>query len=208
VCTLLLEGYRAGLRTEGKRSCSPTAETSALVKLTKDTQEDPKSSGKELDLHDNPRIDAADLAKRARGHVPRLVSTRREAGVPGAEVAGGLGSLGGGASPPWRSRKRRAASTQSQALVPLRPVLVDGQTTCPRNGTLLQHAIRDPDPHFQCMTPGWSATSRRDVAKIEMPENKRDKRLVPGPGLLPADGPGDGQHPSRQPQSGRARESC
>src|SRR5688572_869855 len=64
MCALFLEGYRTGLRTEGMPIMVSDARHAALVKLTRDTQEDPKKFWKKkLDPSDNPEIDAAELPK-------------------------------------------------------------------------------------------------------------------------------------------------
>ena len=53
-----------------------------------------------------------------------------------------------------------------------------------QTATLLQHAIRSPDPHVQVHDAWLIRQLAPDVAKIEMPENDRDKRLVLAPALL------------------------
>src|SRR6185503_5368337 len=64
VCARLLEGYRAGLRTGGQPILLTDARHAALITLTRDTQEDPKTFWKKkLDPADNPRIDAGELPK-------------------------------------------------------------------------------------------------------------------------------------------------
>jgi len=45
-------------------------------------------------------------------------------------------------------------------------------------GTLLQHAIRDPDPYFQVHDRWLIRQLAPDIAKIDMPKNQDDKRLV------------------------------
>src|SRR4029079_18085102 len=53
-----------------------------------------------------------------------------------------------------------------------------------QTATLLQHAIRDPDPHFQVHDAWLVRQFAPDIAKIDMPENDRDKRLALAPALL------------------------
>ena len=53
-----------------------------------------------------------------------------------------------------------------------------------QTATLLQHAIRVPDPHFQVHDDWLVRQLAPDIAKIEMPENERDKRLALAPALL------------------------
>jgi len=53
-----------------------------------------------------------------------------------------------------------------------------------QTATLLQHAVRIPDPHFQVHDEWLIRQFAPDIAKIEMPENARDKRLALAPDLL------------------------
>jgi Ser/Thr protein kinase RdoA (MazF antagonist) len=187
VCALLLAGYRAGLRTQGKPILLSDGRHEALVKLTRHTEENPKTFWKkQLDPHDNPTIDAADLPE-------GLEDMFRASFPPGANPVfrvqkspGGLGSLG---------RRRFTAvekprngvrdAREAKALVPSALYWRTGQDHMPsQTATLLQHAIRDPDPHFQVHDAWLVRQLAPDIAKIEMPANKRDKRLALAPALL------------------------
>ena len=53
-----------------------------------------------------------------------------------------------------------------------------------QTATLLQHAIRDPDPYFQVHDRWLIRQLAPDIAKIDMPKNQDDKRLVLAPHLL------------------------
>jgi hypothetical protein len=98
---------------------------------------------------------------------------------------------------------------EAKALVPSAQYWYAGHDYMPsQTATLLQHAVRDPDPHFQVHDAWLVRQLAPDIAKIEMPENERDKRLALGAGSAPTDGPGDRQHPSRKPQSGRSGEAA
>ena len=187
ICTLLLQGYQAGLRDEGKPILLTGGQHPALVKLTRGTQEDPNTFWKKkLDPKDNPQIDAGDL--------PRgLEHMFRASFRPGAKLAfreqkspGGLGSLG---------RRRFTAvekfknvvrdAREAKALVPSALYWCTGQDYMPsQTATLLQHAVRTPDPHFQVHDEWLIRQFAPDVAKIDMPENARDKRLALAPDLL------------------------
>ena len=74
---------------------------------------------------------------------------------------------------------------EAKALVPSALYWLARQKHMPsQTATLLQHAIRVPDPHFQ-VHDGWLVRQLApDIAKIEMPKNKRDKRLALAPALL------------------------
>jgi hypothetical protein len=185
VCALLIEGYRSGLKLEGQPIL--VASDKALVKLTKDTQEDPQTFWKEkLDPKKNPAIDRRDLPKGlehmfSASFQPGARPTFREQKSPG-----GLGSLG---------RRRYTAVTvpskgvrdgrEAKALVPSVLYWLTGQNHMPsQTATLLQHAIRDPDPYFQVHDRWLIRQLAPDIAKIDMPKNQKDKRLVLAPHLL------------------------
>ena len=53
-----------------------------------------------------------------------------------------------------------------------------------QTATLLQHAVRVPDPHFQVHDKWLVRQFAPDIAKIEMPRDASDKRLVLAPDLL------------------------
>jgi hypothetical protein len=187
VCALLLHGYRAGLRAGGRLILLSSGRHPALVTLTKDTQEEPKEFWKEkLDPHTNPEIDAAALPKGVedmfRASFPPGVSlSYREQRSPG-----GLGSLGRRrytAVTPSRNGMRDAR--EAKALVPSAQYWSTGRHRMPsQTATLLQHAIRIPDPFFQVHDAWLIRQFAPDIAKIEMPENAQDQRLALAPALL------------------------
>ena len=169
------------------RSCSPTRRHPALVTLTRDTQEDPKTFWKKkLDPNDNPKIDAAELPK-------GLEDMFRASFRPGADLAfreqkspGGLGSLGRRRFTAVENPKNGVRDArEAKALVPSALYWWTGQEHMPsQTATLLQHAVRDPDPHFQVHDDWLVRQLAPDVAKIDMPKNERDKRLALAPALL------------------------
>lgn len=187
VCALLLKGYRAGLRAEGKPILLSDGRHPALLKLTRGTQEDPKTFWKKkLDPNDNPKIDAAELPK-------GLESMFRVSFRPHADLAfreqkspGGLGSLGRRRFTAVETPKNGLRDArEAKALVPSALYWWAGQNHMPsQTATLLQHAVRVPDPHFQVHDNWLIRQFAPDVAKIEMPENARDKRLALAPDLL------------------------
>jgi len=187
VCALLLDGYRAGLRTEGKPILLSDARHTALDKLTRDTQEDSKTFWKKkLDPHDNPEVDAAELPN-------GLEDMFRASFPPGADPTfraqkspGGLGSLGRRRfTAVQKSTNGVREAREAKALVPSALYWWAGQKHMPsQTATLLQHAVRDPDPHFQVHDAWLVRQLAPDVAKIEMPENERDMRLALAPALL------------------------
>ena len=187
VCALLLKGYRAGLRAEGKPILLSDGRHQALVTLTRDTQEDPKKFWKKkLDPKDNPPIDAGELPK-------GLEHMFRASFHPGAHLAfreqkspGGLGSLGRRRFTAVETLKNGARDArEAKALVPSALYWHAGQDHMPsQTATLLQHAVRVPDPHFQVHDAWLIRQFAPDIAKIEMPENAGDKRLALAQDLL------------------------
>ena len=187
VCALLLKGYRAGLRAGGTPILLADGRHAALATLTKDTQEDPEAFWKKkLDPKDNPHIDAGDLPK-------GLEHMFRASFRPGARLAfreqkspGGLGSLGRRRFTAVETFKNRVRDArEAKALVPSAQYWHAGQDHMPsQTATLLQHAVRVPDPHFQVHDQWLIRQFAPDIAKIDMPEHARDTRLALAPALL------------------------
>ena len=187
VCALLLQGYRTGLRTGGRPILLADRRHEALIKLTRDTQEDPRTFWKKkLDPKDSPAIDGDEL--------PTGLEDMFRASFPrGADPAfraqrspGGLGSLGRRRfTAVLKPRNGVRDAREAKALVPSAFYWWAGQGNMPsQTATLLQHAVRDPDPHFQVHDAWLVRQLAPDVAKIEMPENEHDKRLALAPALL------------------------
>ena len=182
-CTWLLEGYRTGLRREGE--AFHVRQHGVLRRLTKGTAEKPgKFWKKKLDAK---ALRHADLPK-------GLESMFRASFPPAATLAfheqrnpGGLGSLG---------RRRYTAvvtdsrdgvhdAREAKALVPSARYWIGDQRNMPsQTATLLQHAIRVPDPHFQVHDKWLIRQLAPDVAKIELPKNADDPRLPLVPDML------------------------
>ena len=140
---------RAGLRAEGKPILLSGRGYPALVKLTSDTQEDPKAFWKKkLDPNDNPKIDAGGLPK-------GLEHMFRASFRPGANLSfreqqspGGLGSLGRRRfTAVEKSKAGVRDAREAKALVPSALYWYAGQDHMPsQTATLLQHAVRVPGP--------------------------------------------------------------
>jgi hypothetical protein len=183
VCDPLLAGYRAGLRAG--QPILVTGRHPALVTLTRRTREDPKAFWKKkLDPKNNPTVDAREL--------PRgLEHMFRASFRPGATLTfleqrspGGLGSLGRRRFTAVETRKGVHDAREAKALVPSALYWWTEQDDMPsQTATLLQHAIRIPDPYFQVHDRWLIRQLAPDIAKIEMPHPK-DKRLGLAPHLL------------------------
>src|SRR6185503_19747108 len=93
VCALLLAGYRAGLRTEGKPILLSDARHEALVQLTRNTQEDPKKFwDKKLDKGKNPKVDADELPQGLEDMFRASFPPRTKLSFRAQKSPGGLGS--------------------------------------------------------------------------------------------------------------------
>jgi hypothetical protein len=187
ICELLIEGYRAGLRTGGKPILLSNRGHSALRQLTRDTQENPKAFWKDkLDPGDNPRIGAGDLPKGLEDMFRASFPPRTDLQFREQRAAGGLGSLGRRRFTAVETRKHGGRDgREAKALVPSAQYWHRGQDRMrSQTATLLQHAIRVPDPHFQVHDEWLVRQLAPDIAKIEMPEDARDIRLALAPALL------------------------
>ena len=183
VCGPLLAGYRAGLRAG--QPILVTDRHPALVTLTKGTQEDPKEFWeKKLRRKNNPTIEAREL--------PRgLEHMFRASFRPGAKLTfreqrspGGLGSLGRRRFTAVETKQGQRTAREAKALVPSALYWLREQDDMPsQTATLLQHALRIPDPYFQVHDRWLIRQFAPDIAKIEMP-HERDRRLGLAPELL------------------------
>ena len=182
----LLDGYRLGLRAKGEPIIL-SRRYRTLTKLTEGTRESPRKFwSKKLERNDNPPIAEADLPK-------GLQEMFRASFPPGAKIEfreqrspGGLGSLG---------RRRYTAihtaggglrdAREAKALVPSAYYWCAGQKhMLSQTATLLQHAIRVPDPYFQIHDKWLVRQLAPDIAKLDMPTDAQDKRLALAPELL------------------------
>jgi hypothetical protein len=183
ICEPLLAGYHAGLRTG--QPILVTERHPALVTLTKGTQEDPNTFWKtKLSPKKNPTVDACQLPG-------GLEDMFRASFRPDANLTfrtqrspGGLGSLGRRRFTAVETRKGGRDAREAKALVPSALYWLREQDGMPsQTATLLQHAIRVPDPYFQVHDQWLIRQLAPDIAKIDMPR-ERDKRLGLAPDLL------------------------
>lgn len=187
VCALLLEGYRTGLLTEGEPILLDAGRYPELVQLTSRTEESPKKFWtKKLDPDTNPEIEAGDLPDGLADMFRASFPPRAELTFLEQKSPGGLGSLGRrrftAVEPPKKGVRN---GREAKALVPSALYWLTGQDSMPsQTATLLQHAFRVPDPHFQVHDEWLIRQCAPDIAKIEMPADKHDKRLALAPALL------------------------
>lgn len=186
ICAFIIDGYRTGL-VKAEPILIPTNGNAPLAKLTRETQEDPKNFWqKKLDDDDNPEVERRDLPKgledmfRASFRSSAALTFRRQ------KSPGGLGSLGRRRFTAVETiRKGVYDGREAKALVPSALYWLRRQDRMPsQTATLLQHAIRIPDPYFQVHDRWLIRQLAPDIAKIEMPVEPADKRLALAPALL------------------------
>src|SRR5262245_19306433 len=186
ICGFMIEGYRTGLG-ETEPIVIPANGKGPLAKLTRDTQEEPEEFWREkLDEDENPAVDRSELPQGLEDMFRASFRSRARLSFRRQKSPGGLGSLG---------RRRFIAvetitkgvydAREAKALVPSALYWLRGQDRMlSQTGTLLQHAIRIPDPYFQVHDRWLIRQLAPDIAKIEMPAKPDDKRLALAPALL------------------------
>jgi hypothetical protein len=186
ICAFMIKGYRTGLDKAEPVVISASG-NAPLTKLTRDTREEPRKFWqKKLDADDNPEVDRRDLPKGLEDMFRASFRSRARATFHKQKSPGGLGSLG--------RRRFTAVETigkgvydarEAKALVPSALCWLRRQDGMPsQTATLLQHAIRIPDPYFQVHDRWLIRQLAPDIAKIEMPADPVDKRLALAPALL------------------------
>jgi len=185
ICERVLGGYREGVEAEGRPILVEEGGHPELKQLAGAIKSPRKFWRKHLDRVDNPRIDATDLPSRLedvfRASLPRNVrpTYRRE------RKPGGLGSLGRRRFTAVVGKDKTRDMREAKALVPSalywwedRPRMLS------QTGTLLQRAIRNPDPHLQVHDKWLVRRIAPDALKIDLPASHADQRLALAPMLL------------------------
>ena len=186
ICKLMIEGYRTGLM-KAEPIVIPAKGNAPLTKLTRHTQEEPKRFWKaKLDADDNPEVHRRDLAKGLEDMFRASFRSRARVMFRKQKSPGGLGSLGRRRFTAVETvRKGVYDAREAKALVPSALYWLRGQDGMPsQTATLLQHALRIPDPFFQVHDCWLIRQLAPDIAKIDMPADSADKRLVLAPALL------------------------
>ena len=186
ICALIIEGYASGLR-KAEPILIPADEHAPLTKLTRATEEDPKKFWqKKLDPRRNPEVKVRDLPKGLGDMFGASFRSRLRATFREQKSPGGLGSLGRRRFMAVETNKKGVyEAREAKALVPSALYWLRGQDRMPsQTATLLQHAIRIPDPYFQVHDRWLIRRLAPDVAKIELPTRRNDKRLSLAPALL------------------------
>jgi hypothetical protein len=182
-CAWLLDGYRAGLESQGEALL--VARHKTLRVLTANTAE--AAAGFWKMKIDSEELDPADLPKGLEAMFAASFPRGLKLSFRQQRNPGGLGSLG---------RRRYTAlvtgpdghaadAREAKALVPSALYWLSEQAHMPsQTATLLQHAIRTPDPFFQVHDHWLIRQLAPDVAKIELPRGADDERLPLAPDVL------------------------
>ena len=185
ICALVLDGYRSALRDSGTPIL--IADHPSLATLTRGTRQGAKKFwSRKLDPTENPEVAGRDLPKGLEDMFAASFRSHRTATYREQKAPGGLGSLG---------RRRFTAvltsstgvlvAREAKALVPSALYWWTGQDDMrSQTATLLQHAIRIPDPYFQVHDRWLIRQLAPDVAKIDLPTDPGDKRLALAADLL------------------------
>ncbi len=185
ICQFMLDGYREGVKLEGRPILVKKSGHRELKQLAAAIKSPSKFWRKHLDRVDNPRIAAAHLPARLkdifRASLPRGARpTYRKERKPG-----GLGSLGRRRFTAFVGSGKKRDMREAKALVPSalywwkdRPRMLS------QTGTLLQRAVRNPDPDLQVHDKWIVRRIAPDALKIELPASPKDQKLALAPMLL------------------------
>jgi len=185
ICHRVLGGYREGVKAEGRPILVEKGGYPELKQLAAAIKSPGKFWRNHLNPKDNPRIGRAHLPSRLedifRASLPRKARpTYRKERKPG-----GLGSLGRRRFTAVVGNRKKRDMREAKSLVPSalywwedRPRMLS------QTGTLLQRAIRNPDPYFQVHDKWLVRRIAPDALKIELPASRADQRLALAPMLL------------------------
>ena len=185
ICKRVLDGYREGVQAGGAPILVERGGHPELNQLAAAVNSPRKFWKKKLSDEDNPKIRADDLpcpledifrASLSRGAQPEYRRQRKP---------GGLGSLGRRRFTAIVREAKTREAREAKALVPSalywweeRPEMLS------QTGTLLQRAIRSPDPHFQVHDKWLVRRIAPEALKINLPDSEDDQRLALAPTLL------------------------
>jgi hypothetical protein len=180
IAALLLKGYRACLNTGGAPILLEGDTTKLPFALPPGEPENPEEFwAKKLDDTDSPVIKKSELDA-------EIVEMFRAAFPPGVKLEyrkqkkpGGLGSLGRRRFTAVLGTGKTRTAREAKALVPSALYWIQERPAAlSQTASLLQRAIRDPDPYFQTHDCWLVRQLAPDAMKIELgalPDENRDK---------------------------------
>jgi Uncharacterized protein conserved in bacteria (DUF2252) len=185
ICKLLLDGYRQGLKAGGTPVLVYGGNHPELEQLAAKVTGPTKFWTKKLNREDNPTIDSDELPRRVhemfRASFPRgaRAEYRRQ------RKPGGLGSLGRRRFTALVTEGAACEAREAKALVPSALYWWEKRDEMlSQTGTLLQRAIRSPDPHFQIHDKWLVRRIAPDAVKINLPAGDDSRGLALAPALL------------------------
>jgi Uncharacterized protein conserved in bacteria (DUF2252) len=185
ICDLVLNGYRKGIEAEGRPILVEHGGHPELKALVDSGRSPMKFWKKQLDRVNNPRIRAAELPSRLEEFFCASLPRRARPTYRRERKPGGLGSLGRRRFTAVVNYCRKRQMREAKALVPSALYwFEDRPKMLSQTGTLLQRAIRDPDPHFQVHDKWLVRRIGPDALKIELPTSQKDQRLSLAPTVL------------------------
>ena len=170
IAMLLLKGYRACLNAGGAPILLKSDTAKLPFALPPGAPENPKEFwAKKLDDKDSPVIKKSELD-------PEIIEMFRAAFPPGAKLEyrrqkkpGGLGSLGRRRFTAVLGNGKMRTAREVKALVPSALYWIQHRPAArSQTASLLQRAIRDPDPYFQIRDHWMLRQLAPDTAKIEL----------------------------------------
>ncbi len=179
VSQLLLTGYREGLEAGGVPILAENGSHPELKDLLAAVKEPEKFWKKKLGARNNPQVDAGDLPRRLKDIFDASFSRGVNPQYRAQRAPGGLGSLGRRRFTAVVGKAGTREAREAKALVPSAFYWREKRAGMPSQlGTLLQRAIRSPDPFLQIHDRWLVRRIAPDAVKIDLPKTKNQRRLA------------------------------
>ncbi len=184
ICQLLLDGYRDGLKAGG----APILVESGHHELNQlaSAAKPPKQFwNHKLDEEQNPKIRANELPPQLEAIFRSCFCRTCRPEHRRERNPGGVGSLGRRRFTAILSKGKDRQAREAKALVPSGLYWCHDQRKMPsQTGTLLQRAIRCPDPYLQVYDQWLVRRMAPDTFKMDLPYSRDHRRLALAPALL------------------------
>jgi hypothetical protein len=185
ICHHVLGGYREGVEAEGRPILVESGSYPELKQFAAAIKSPGKFWRKHLNHKDNPRIARAHLPSRLEDIFRASLSRKARPKYRKEQKPGGLGSLGRRRFTAVVGNGKTRDMREAKALVPSALYWCqDRPRMLSQTGTLLQRAIRNPDPYLQVHDKWLVRRIAPDALKIDFPTSQADQRLALAPMLL------------------------
>jgi Uncharacterized protein conserved in bacteria (DUF2252) len=191
VAEFLIAGYQDGLKAGGKPILLDEGDYHGLLALVCCVKEDPAAFwARKLDDDENPEIAAKDLPGWLADIFDSAFPPGVKLGYRRERKPGGLGSLGRRRYIAFSNKNRNhCIAREAKTLVPSALSWLQKRSDAKSlTATLLQRAVRSPDPWLQVHDRWLVRQLAPDAVKIELPASQEDARLVFAPDLIRAMG--------------------